>query len=259
MIAEVLRAAVAAIDRGESFAMVTVVEAVGSAPGKPGHKMIVFGDGRQEGTVGGGSVEARAREAAQAMLAQGRGGILSYSLDPETPLGIDSPCGGKVTLAVEVVAAAVRMLLCGGGHVSQAFARVAAELRYRAVVADERAELLRAERFPAAAELVCESPEAYIERTGLDRFSHVVIFTHDHHLDREILRRVAQSGYAGYVGMIGSRRKWAQTREALEAEGIDPDWLSAVHCPVGLDIGAQSPAEIAVAMAGEIIQERRRS
>lgn len=253
---EVLRSAVAALDRGEGFALVTVLEVEGSSPASVGQKMLVRADGGSEGTVGGGAVERRALEEARRRLASGRSGTCALDLDPDSQEAIGSLCGGKVLLAVEVFPASLRLLLFGAGHVALAFSRLCAQLGWACTVADARQELLTAERYPKA-DLLAEDPAAVAGRAELSRYTHLVIFTHDHALDAAILRALAPRGYPGYVGMIGSARKWAETRRALEAEGIPRGWLDSVRCPIGLSIGSRTPEEIAVAIAAEIIQERR--
>lgn len=254
MITNVLRAALAAIERGEGFAMASVIEAEGSSPGKPGHKMIVFGDGRQEGTIGGGGLEHQVREEALAMLDRGTGGVLTYTFDADSP-SQGMVCGGRAVVAVEVVNPPARVLLCGAGHVSQALARQFEALGYPYTVADERAELAAPERFPGAAARVHASPASWVRGRDLGGFSHVIVMTHDHALDQAVLEGLAAGNFSGYVGLIGSRRKWATIRAALEGAGIDPTWLDTIHCPIGLPIGGGSPAEIAVSITAQIIQE----
>lgn len=256
MIADIMRKALEAIDRGESFALITVVKSEGSSPGKPGHKMIVYHDGRQEGTVGGSLVELRAREAALEMIARGEGGLLEFELDADKPEGLDAVCGGRMTLVVEVVDPGTHILLCGGGHVSLSVAHLCAELGFRHTIADGRPEWAGADRFPHAADLAIQAPHDFIREAGIDRYSHIIIFTHDHHLDREALLAVFRAGFSGYTGMIGSKRKWAQIRAGLAEQGVSEEELDRVHCPVGLDIGARTPAEIAVAIMAEIIKEK---
>jgi len=259
MIAEMLRSALAALEKGETFALVTVIDVEGSSPGKPGQRMIVYADGRQEGTVGGGRLEQQAEAEALAMLRRGRGGVLTYELDPDSPDSIGTLCGGRATLAVEVVIPAARILLCGGGHIALAFARLCRELGFVYSVVDPREEMTSAERFPAAAETVREIPPRHIERSDLARYSHVLILTHEHATDRETLRAIWEKRYSGYIGMIGSKRKWAEIRASLAQTGASPDWLDRVHCPVGLSIGAQTPAQIAISIAAEIVRESHAS
>ncbi len=256
MIAEVLKAALEALTAGEPFALATVIEAEGSSPGKPGHKMLLRPDGRQVGTIGGGQLELCVQREMQAMLTRGRGGVLAYSFEPGAPNNPGMTCGGGVTIAVEVVPAAARVLLCGGGHVAQALARQLRELGYAHVIVDARPEVATREQFPGAAEIRHEAPPACIGARGLSGFSHVIIFTHDHALDRETLLAVARTGFAGYVGLIGSACKWAATRQALREGGVTEDWIARVHCPIGLPIGARTPAEIAVSIAAELVREK---
>ena len=256
MIADVLRAALEALGQGESFAVATVITARGSSPGKPGHKMLVRAGGGQVGTVGGGQLELHVQREVAAMLASGQGGLLEYSFEPGAPNNPGMTCGGSVTIAVEVVPAAARLLLCGGGHVAQALAQHLAGLAFAYGIVDARPEVAGRDQFPDAAEIRHESPAAFILRDGLAGFSHVLIFTHDHALDRETLLAVARTGFTGYVGLIGSARKWATTRAALLAAGIAGEWIDRVRCPIGLPIGAHTPAEIAVSIAAELIRER---
>jgi xanthine dehydrogenase accessory factor len=255
MNAVILRSALEAIERGERLAILTVIEIAGSSPGKPGQKMLVFRDGRQEGTVGGGALENRAKSAALEMIRRGVGGLLTYALDPDSPDSIGTVCGGKVAIAVEVVGPRAQILLCGGGHVALAFARLCGDLGFAYSVVDQRPEMASPARYHDAVEILSESPAQYIRRGSLERFSHVVILTHDHALDRETLLALSQASFPGYIGMIGSRRKWAEVRQALVGSGVPAGWLDSVHCPIGLEIGAQNPAEIAISIASEILKE----
>ncbi len=252
---EILRAALSALESGETFALVSVLEVEGSSPASPGQKMLVFPGGRTQGTVGGGSVEIRARDEALATIARGRGGLLRLRLDAAAPGGVDSLCGGTAVLAIEVVVGGPRVLLFGAGHVAHALARFLVELGLAHGVVDPRAEQATADRFPRAALLAAEPPPEWIAHNGLVGWSHLVILTHGHALDGQTLRAIWDQGFAGYVGMIGSRRKWEETRRALAADGVAPDWLAGVHCPIGLPIGARSPAQIALAIAAEILQD----
>ncbi len=259
MTKEIYRSALAAMERGERIAILTLIEAVGSSPGKPGQKMIVYADGRQEGTIGGGALEHRAQAAALEMLVRGEGGLLTYALDPDSADSIGAICGGRATIAVEVAGPAARILLCGGGHVAWAFARLCRELGFVHFVVDPRSEMATAERFPDAAEIVVESPARYAADPGLARFTHVVVLTHAHALDRETLLSLHRAGFSGYVGMIGSRRKWAEVRKLLAGEGVPASWLDTVRCPIGEGIGACNPAEIAISIAAQILKEVHRA
>jgi xanthine dehydrogenase accessory factor len=251
---KILRSALEAIERGERIAILTLIKVEGSSPGKLGQKMIVHSDGRQEGTVGGGALEHRAIADALEMARRGTGGLLTYTLEPGSPDSIGAICGGSVSVAVEVVGPVARILLCGGGHVAWAFARLCPDLGFAYTVVDERAEMAAAMRFPDAVEITAAHPAEYVASPGLESFSHILVLTHDHALDRETLLAISRTGFSGYVGMIGSRRKWAEVRSSLAEADVPAMWLDRVHCPVGEEIGAQSPAEIAVSIAAQIIK-----
>jgi xanthine dehydrogenase accessory factor len=254
MNADVLRSALHALETGRSFALVSVLQVDGSSPASPGQKMLVYADGATEGTVGGGGLEQRARAEALAMLARGTGGVLNLALDAAAPGGVDALCGGEAVLAVEIAAAGARVLLCGAGHVARALGRILADLGLAHGVVDARAEQTTRERYPQAAILETTEPPEWIAAGGLAGWAHPVILTHHHALDAATLKAAHRSGFPGYVGMIGSRRKWAETRLRLAADGVPQAWLDQVHCPIGLSIGARSPAEIAVSIAAEIVQ-----
>jgi xanthine dehydrogenase accessory factor len=253
--AEFLRRVLDAVERGEGFALVTVLTVDGSSPGKPGQKMMLFPDGRQEGTVGGGGLELRAKEAALGMIASGTGGVLRLELDRAAETPVDALCGGTATLVIEVYAPAARILLCGAGHVSWAVSRILAELGLAHLVVDARPETASVERFPHALKVHQESPPRFLERAGTRGCSHVLILTHHHALDQETLLALSRLGFGGWVGMIGSRRKWGEVRRALLEQGVAEEWLDRVRCPVGLEIGARNPAQIAVSIAAQIIRE----
>ncbi len=258
MIADVYRAALEALEQGEAFALATVITSEGSSPGKLGHKMLLGVGGRRVGTVGGGQLEHHVARAMQAMLARGQGAVLDYSFRPGAQNNPGLTCGGSVTIAVEVVQPPARILLCGGGHVARALAEQLDLLGYTHVVVDARPDVAGERAFPQAQEIVHASPPEFVRGHDLKRFSHVIVFTHDHALDRDTMLAVAATGFAGYVGMIGSARKWAVTRQALEEAGVAPEWIERVHCPIGLSIGARTPAEIAVSIAAELVGELRK-
>jgi xanthine dehydrogenase accessory factor len=257
---EIMKRAVEAAGNGEPFALVTVLETEGSAPGTPGQKMIVFPDGKSEGTVGGGALEETARAEAVTRIASGRSGLLTCDMDPGSvsPDRIGAVCGGRAVLVIEVAASPVHILLLGAGHVGFAFARLSRQLGWSLTVVDRRSDLMTRDRFPGAGTLHEKAPDAFSLEADLVPFTHVIIMTHDHTLDRAILAAIASRDFMGYVGMIGSLNKWMDVRRDLEGRGCDPAWLDRVHCPIGLPIGSRTPDEIAIAIAAEIIQATRR-
>ncbi len=254
-IAEVYQAALEAIRRGESAAMATIIEAKGSTP-RESAKMLIYADGRTVGTVGGGGVEARVIEEAQAAIAEGKSRELEYRLVDEKR-GDPGICGGDMRLFVEVLPSRPTLLIVGGGHVGQAVAELGAFLGYRIAVVDERPEMVTEERFPQAEVRLTGDPVQQVAEFPLTGHTYVVMVTPHHTLDEKVLAVLAGRS-VGYVGLIGSRRRTALTFERARKAGVPEDLLAQIHTPIGLDIGAETPREIAVSILAEIIAVQRR-
>jgi xanthine dehydrogenase accessory factor len=240
----------ALIRRGERGALATVVRAAGSTPQQVGARMLLLGDGRLVGTVGGGRIEEQVREALGGCLRGEPARTLGWDLTRD--LGMC--CGGRMEVFVEPIVGSARLIMFGAGHVAQATARLAALLNFRVTVVDEREELNSAERFPEATRL-CAAPDEALRELAPSADDWLLVVTHDHTLDQAALEAALAHPHR-YIGMIGSRRKvlriyerMRQRRGALE--------LSRVYAPVGLDIGAVGPEEIAVSVAAELVALRR--
>lgn len=229
--------------------LVTVVRASGSTPRAPGARMLVHPDGRLEGTVGGGHVEAAAKRAALEVLEHGRPRFVEYTLTQE--LGMC--CGGQVALFIERITPAPVLLLFGAGHVGAALTRMAAHAGFSVHVADERDELRTEARLAEARALYPDLADPALP-FGPDCY--VMIATHDHALDQRLAERVLTRPNR-WVGVIGSQRKAALTRQRLQAKGVPDETIARLRAPVGLAIGAETPEEIAVAILGELIAARR--
>lgn len=250
-----LREAADLADRGVACALAVVIEATGSVPGKPGATMLVTVDGTSRGTVGGAGLEERAKALCREAILRGEGGVHRFDLANWKPAGLDSVCGGTVTLAVSVVRAAPHLLLVGGGHCTEALAKVADVLGWSYTVVDSRAEFVAAERFPRARRLVAATPADLVRaEADLGNYSHAYLLGHSHHEDGEALLALLERGFPGILAAIGSRAKMHAFSERAAARGLD---ASRVRCPIGVDVGAQSPAEIAVAVAAEIVRDLR--
>ncbi|MGQ9682747.1 MAG: XdhC family protein [Anaerolineae bacterium] len=253
---QVYRAAAEALQQGAAVALATIVQVKGSAPRSTGAQMLIGPGERVLGTIGGGSLEAQVVCDAQALLAEGRSALRDYALHPEFPetLGI---CGGHVQVFIHVLLPAQTLLIAGAGHVAQALARLAAgaQMGLRVLVADDRADLLTAERFPGA-----ETRRLAMDGLAQHLPPHpqmlLVIATRSHQNDETVLRQYVGRDLA-YLGMIGSRQKVRSLVERLRHEGVPDEALARLHAPIGLDIGAETPEEIAVAILAEIIQARR--
>ncbi len=246
-IAEALRA-------GERLCLATVVRTEGSTPRNPGAQMLVWDSGRTLGTVGGGSLEANVVRDAQAALAAGHSVLQEYSLRGEEPVAL-GVCGGRAQVFLHVLEPPETVLVVGAGHVAQPLAQMAALAGFRVLVVDDRAEFLSGERFPAAETRLVPFPELR-SSVPLDRHTYVVIVTRSHEHDEEALQQLLDQPVA-YLGVIGSRTKVRHMFQRLHQAGYGKEQLARVRAPIGLEIGAETPAEIAVSIVAELIQSRR--
>jgi xanthine dehydrogenase accessory factor len=236
------------------FALCTVVDAKGSAPGKTGARMIVFHDRSQKGTVGGAGLEERVKKLAGEALSSGKSGIHSFDLAYYREGALDSLCGGRVQVFIEIMKPVPHILICGGGHVGLEVARLCAQLEYDHSVLDDRPEFSGRDRFPGARGLHTAVPEAFFAAVDLNRYSHLLLLGYSHRIDTEVLYEACSRMYPGWIGIISSRMKRREMIHRVKARGITDDRLRGVETPVGLSIGAESPAEIAVSILGSIIR-----
>lgn len=237
---------------GQSFVLVTVVEASGSTPRKAGAKMIVLADGTSIDTIGGGKVEQQAKEDALEALARGISRTVKYELRASGEHALGMACGGETTIFLEVNLPERTLVIAGAGHIAQKLAPLAKLLDFRVVVIDSRPEFAVPESIPSADQVICGHPGKLGELVELDANTYVVIVTHGHLQDKDALEAVIDSDVA-YIGMIGSRNKVRFVLSKLAESGVPPERLSRVFTPVGLDLGGNKPAEIAVSIMGEII------
>lgn len=253
---KVMRRAADLLDAGVSFALCTVVAARGSVPGKTGAKMIVLADGTQFGTVGGAGLEEKVKEAARRAVAERRSSTHRFELATGRPGALDSLCGGAVEILVEYMGAVPHVLICGGGHVGLEVARLCDQLEYIHSVLDDRPEFAARDRFPTAAGLHVGRPEEWFPANDLARYSHVVLLGYSYKIDTEALYQCV-TRFPGYVGLICSRLKRREMFARLRERGVAEDDLARVEAPLGLAIGAETPAEIAVSIFGSIIQHHK--
>jgi xanthine dehydrogenase accessory factor len=243
----------AAVDRGEPVALATVVRTDRSVPRHAGSKMLVYADGRTSGTIGGGEMEARVRDSAADALADGRPRYLTYELvDPAS--GDPGVCGGEVDLFVEPHMPTATVFIVGAGHVGTAVSELASWMGYRTVVWDDRPEVL--DGVDDSHEALGASIESAIAAAAVDPRTSIVMVTRNVALDLEILPPLLATD-ASYIGVMGSRRRWATTREQLAATGITDERLDRVHSPIGVEIHAETPEEIAVSIVAEVIEHGR--
>ena len=253
---EVFAALGEALARAEDVALVTIVSTNGSTPQRVGAKMLVYADGRTVGTIGGGCYENDAFWKAREALTSRKAARVKYELDDDFAQENGLVCGGQMEVFIEPIEPSPAVYVIGAGHVGYYLAKFAHEAGFLVHVVDDREAFANRERFPTAAEVVVEDVPAWLAAATLPPSSYVVIVTRGHRHDLDALRAVVQRDLR-YVGLIGSRAKVARVYEQLAEEGVDPERFAHVHAPIGLDLGAVTPQEIAVRILAERIAVRR--
>jgi xanthine dehydrogenase accessory factor len=240
---------------GYRAALATIVRSRGSTPRKDHAKMLIREDGTSIGSVGGGCVEAAVWEKAQEVMESNRAELLRYELNDDDAENEGLICGGTVEIFVEPVLPDPRIVLLGAGHLGQAIAQLGRQVGFQVAVVDDRESFASAARFPDA-EVVCQPFEASLESLHINSESFVLVITRGHRHDQIALERALQS-QARYVGLIGSRRKIAILVRNLLAKGYAPALFDRLHAPIGLEIGSETPEEIAVSAVAELIAIRK--
>ena len=248
---EIFQAALSAVQAGQPACLATIVAAQGSTPRGPGAKMLIRPDGSTLGSVGGGAMENQVILDAQGALQRGQSELKRYSLyaqDAES-LGL---CGGQADVFLEVLRPQRELVIIGGGHVSLPLAQLGDLLGFRVTVVDDRPEFANAERFPNADLTVVAPPDALTDAVSIGENTCLVIATRAHQHDAQALE-AALGTSACYIGMMGSKAKVKAIFDQLLARGVAASSLARVHAPIGLDIGSETPAEIALSIMAEIL------
>ena len=240
---------------GQRGALATIVHTNGSIPSYESSRMLVREDGSIAGTIGGGCVEADVWAAAKEVMAQESPRKMVFQLNNEASYDNGLICGGTLEVFVEPILPQPIVYLFGGGHISMALARSASAAGFGIAVIDDREQFANPARFPMAQEVYASYEKAFREIQP-NRSSFVVIVTRGHRDDMRVLAWAVRTD-ARYIGMIGSRRKVLSVYQALEKEGYSPEEFSRVYAPMGLEIGALSPEEIAISIAAELVAIRR--
>jgi xanthine dehydrogenase accessory factor len=243
---------------GEPFAAVTVVDTVGSVPQDQGAKMLVTATGLRHGTVGGGRVERKAIEEAQRLLGTGPGeprvGFVEWNLKRD----VGMTCGGSVKLYFEAFnVIGWRIVVFGAGHIANALTRMLVQLDCHVTCYDTREEwLARLPDSPRLSRVLSTDLPCEVARLPDDAF--VLLMTMGHATDRPILLEILRTRTFPYLGVIGSRAKAQRLRKDVTEAGLPPELRDAFFCPMGLDLGSNHPAEIAVSVAAQLLEERDR-
>ena len=249
---EVFTAVADALERGEPAALVTIVSTTGSTPQRVGAKMLVYADGRMIGTIGGGCYENDAFGKAREAILNRRPQLVHYELDDDFAQETGLICGGQMSVYIEPIEPSPELYVIGAGHVGFHLATLAHEVGFRVHVVDDREKFASRDRFPNAVEVVNDDIPSWLGQTFLPPHAYVVVVTRGHTNDLDAVRALAPRDLR-YLGLIGSRAKVARIYDQLKSESMPPTLLTQIHAPIGLDIGAVTPQEIAVSILAELI------
>jgi len=241
---------VAAKKANQPLVLATVIESLGSAPRGEGARMLVRPDGSISGTVGGGAIEQIVIKEALAMMGGGAAKTIRHELKD-----IGMQCGGGMAVFLEPLVPAPQLLIFGAGHIGTFLAQIGKMLDFSVTVVDNRPEFASRERLPWADTVITEDYLTGIDKVSFNDRTYTVILTHKHAFDFEVLEKCISRPWR-YMGMIGSKAKVAKIFEKLKESGVSQESIDRVHSPIGMKIGANTPAEIAISILAEIIQAR---
>jgi len=241
---------------GKGFVVCTIMQTKGSTPRHEGSKMIVQPDGHFWGTVGGGEVENRVLQEAREAYREGKNRVLHYKMvDPNQ--GDPGICGGQLDIFLETHLANPHLLVVGGGHVGKSLAHLAKWLGYYVIISDDRPEFCTKETNPDADSFLACQMKDIPQNMEVDANTWIVLTTRSGELDIQGLTPLLATE-APYIGVIGSRRRWAMTQKALHEAGTPDEKIDRVHSPIGLELNAETPDEIALSIMAEIIMLRNK-
>jgi xanthine dehydrogenase accessory factor len=241
---------------GQKCAVATIVEVNGSIPSFESAKILVREDGSMIGTIGGGCVEAEVWNAAREVIETEKPRHLTFTLGQDAAYDNGLICGGQLNVFVEAVIPQPRAIIFGAGHVSKSLSKIASIAGFETVVVDNREQFANKERFPEAAEVLAEEYEDVFPKLLVNSSSYIVIVTRGHRDDMRVLRWAVTTP-ARYIAMIGSKRKTIAVVKELEKEGFPREAFEKIFAPMGFEIGAITPEEIAVSVVAEMIAARR--
>lgn len=240
---------------GLQAALATVINVQGSVPRHVGSKMIIWPDGSIVGTVGGGQMESRVIQDGIRAIQTGSPTIVEYALN-DIGAGDPGVCGGTLQIFVEPLITAPTLLVIGGGHVGKALAEVAKWAGFRVILSDDRPEFCNEQVVPGLNGYLNVPPSEVAHHMTIHANTYIAAVTRGLPVDEKLIPALLETD-AAYIGVIGSRRRWALTVQALEKKGIPREALSRIHAPLGLELNAETPQEIAISILAEIIMIHR--
>ncbi|MBI5303443.1 MAG: XdhC family protein [Chloroflexi bacterium] len=253
----VFHALMDALQNNQLVALATVVKTRGASPREPGAKMLVYPDGKFVGTIGGGEMELRVIAEARVAIREGKARCLDLDLQNHAGGNLDDE-RGEMDVFIEPLTHALTLVIVGAGHVGAAVAALARSLGFYIVVLDDRPEFVTPEKFPCADERIAGDLVQKIAALDLTPQTYVVLVTRAHALDPALLGALVEKDVA-YIGMLGSDRRAQTAKNALKQRGVSDAALARVHAPIGIEINAETPQEIAVSIMAEIIQVKRKA
>ena len=257
MSASILAELLEARSQGIPCVLVTVAAAQGSVPRQAGTKMIVYSSGKTSGSIGGGKAEALIIQDALRCLETGKIELKRYPLREGEPDSFGAICGGEITLLIEPQRSGESIYLFGAGHCAVAIARLARSCELNIFVIEDREDILAGFE-PANQKHLCKNPADFVTKHTWSQTDAILLVNRNYVMDRETLKAVLETSGYGYVGMIGSRRKVLKVYDELRDAGVKSESLTQVHAPIGIDIGADSPEEIAVSVVAEVLAVLRK-
>lgn len=242
--------------QGQKSALATIVEVRGSIPSFQSAKLLVREDGSLVGTIGGGCVEAEVWNAAREVMETEKPRHLSFNLGQDAAYDNGLICGGQLDVFVEPVIPPPHAFIFGAGHISKSLSKVASLAGFATTIIDNRDSFANRDRFPEADDIFAAEYEEVFPKLAINETSYIIIVTRGHRDDMRVLRWAVETP-ARYVSMIGSKRKVINVVKELEKDGVARQLLERIYAPMGFEIGAVSPEEIAISVAAEMIAVRR--
>jgi xanthine dehydrogenase accessory factor len=266
----VLSWALSEVEQGCRVAIATIISAKGSVPGKPGAKLAINSKMQNFGTVGGAGLELKIEKKMKELLNEDvklnrkKGGIIeTFYLYKDAKgkegIALDSLCGGQVEVSIEIIEPVPHILIAGGGHVGRCVALVADSLGWDYSIFDVRKEYSNSEKYPFSNENISTEVDDFLkleDSESLERFSDILLLGHDWSVDQELLLgllKLREEKIRPRIGAIGSTSKWSSFKKAAIKDGIKEKWFENARCPIGIDIGAETPEEIGLAVCAEIL------
>lgn len=244
-------------EKNETFVLVTLIETDGSTPRNDSAKMIVTKEGNTYGTIGGGALEHVVLKESIRCITKGQSKILEYNLNSKDRDDLNMICGGKAKVYIDVINSEPIILLLGGGHINYSISKYVDILNYKYVIVDNLKEMANEERFPKAYKIINKEFVEGINDLDINNQYSIVVATRGHEKDYECMKNILSSD-ARYIGMIGSKKKTKETLNRLKEDGF-AEKLKMIHAPIGLDIGSETPEEIAVSIIAEIMKIKNKA